>query len=374
MKCRKHHDLIVRWAKNQEAEVYVWWSGKWQKTAAPHWYSCDRYRVIEPEYFEAWDLFLRGELELFINGVWVLAKNAPLFEQSPENYRKAYHVGLRKQWQEHGGEVWALEAGWRQYDNPSWGEHLTYKLVEPEYKDLWQAYLDGVLEIDGFDGWQKWVAGVPRFNDPPSNYRRAGAHANERALAEANPNAEVWVKRAGCDWQRTILPVWHTNSQYKVVLPEYKVLWLLYLRGELQELKQGAWHTVEGVPALDRPLDRYRPKHHADKYKLARNRTDASVWVCGEEKFKIWEVTDEPKWRKDLIYRVILPEHKDLWQAYLDGTLLFRGGCGWGLWSGERAPQFNASADRYKVAEYNLEYKDENGKTIRVFAKDVKHV
>lgn len=274
---RKHHDLIVRWAKCREAVVYVLHKGTWAEVQDPHWSAQREYRVIEPEYAEAWDLFLKGELDILVSGRWILATDAPMFQL------------------------------------------------------------------------------------PPDQYRRAGAHTKERALAEANPDAEIWAKvGVGYTWICTCRPAWHTNSQYKVVLPKYKVLWLLYLRGELQELKQGAWHRVEGVPALDRPLDQYRPEYHAGKYRLAHSRTDAEVWVCGGE-YKIWEVTDEPNWQKDLNYRVILPEYAEAWQAYLDGCLQIKGCDGWCDWNPAIVPTFNHGLSHYRRRLTVLKYVKADG-------------
>ena len=97
----KHYDLIVEAAANTDIVVFCNNSihGTWGKAATPYvWHPINKYKLIYPEYLEAWNAYIDGELEFYSSG-WVdwkeycsnchFDKNrAPFLKSSPDKYRR----------------------------------------------------------------------------------------------------------------------------------------------------------------------------------------------------------------------------------------------------------------------------------------------
>ena len=88
------------------------------------------------------------------------------------------HADLIKKWADNeNAEVWVYETvhtkKWTITKVPTWERNSKYSVVLPEYKEAWQAYLDGELQISLLGEWEDWNAGIPVFDNPPERYRRA---------------------------------------------------------------------------------------------------------------------------------------------------------------------------------------------------------
>ena len=95
MNKRAHADEIIKWASNKDA--VVWYRNppndpnhRWLPMAAkPSWLPEVEYKTILPEYAEAWQAWLDGELEVLgYKDEWVLFAKKPSFANSPEYYRR----------------------------------------------------------------------------------------------------------------------------------------------------------------------------------------------------------------------------------------------------------------------------------------------
>lgn len=92
---RKHADWIRLWLENEDSEV--WFkskSGKWYPIKHPTWED-DEYRVILPEFKEAWQAYMDGELQVRHHHFqhqhewWEYHEgDPPLFDMLPSNYRR----------------------------------------------------------------------------------------------------------------------------------------------------------------------------------------------------------------------------------------------------------------------------------------------
>ncbi|MBF84077.1 MAG: hypothetical protein CL489_06315 [Acidobacteria bacterium] len=92
----KHADEIIKWALNQEAEVWTRTStSPWAFIPVnPNWALDQEYRTILPEYKEAWSVYLDGELEYYsiLDNQWRpwTDKEPPIFSVTkPEHFRRA---------------------------------------------------------------------------------------------------------------------------------------------------------------------------------------------------------------------------------------------------------------------------------------------
>lgn len=64
MSKRKHSEEIKKWADNKDAVVWIFVYEWVVLKAYPHWLEENDYKTILPEYAEAWQAFLDGELEV----------------------------------------------------------------------------------------------------------------------------------------------------------------------------------------------------------------------------------------------------------------------------------------------------------------------
>ena len=96
MSKRAHADEIIKWASNKDAVVFrncrpnQEGNRGWLPVAgAPEWFPENEYKTILPEYAEAWQAWLDGELEVLgYKDEWVLFAKLPSFANSPEYYRR----------------------------------------------------------------------------------------------------------------------------------------------------------------------------------------------------------------------------------------------------------------------------------------------
>ena len=91
MSKRKHADEIKKWADNKDAVVWVF-DHEWVVLKGyPHWLEGNDYKTILPEYAEAWQAFLDGELQVIghPDDDWVdWCENPPAFDMSSSHYRR----------------------------------------------------------------------------------------------------------------------------------------------------------------------------------------------------------------------------------------------------------------------------------------------
>ena len=90
---RKHTLEIKKWADHKDAVVWVF-DHEWVVLKGyPHWLEGNDYKTILPEYTEAWQAFLDGELQVsdpdHHGVVWVdWCWQPPAFDLPPECYRR----------------------------------------------------------------------------------------------------------------------------------------------------------------------------------------------------------------------------------------------------------------------------------------------
>ena len=68
----------------------------------------------------------------------------------------------------HSNKAWWVD------HNPTWSSRYRYRVILPEYKEAWQAYLDGELETLSYgftDRWRSWTS-EPKLLREPNCYRR----------------------------------------------------------------------------------------------------------------------------------------------------------------------------------------------------------
>ena len=91
MSKRKHADEIKKWADNKDAVVWFF-DGEWRSVSGyPQWFEKYDYKTILPEYAEAWQAFLDGELQVIghPDDDWVdWCENPPAFDMSSSHYRR----------------------------------------------------------------------------------------------------------------------------------------------------------------------------------------------------------------------------------------------------------------------------------------------
>ena len=87
---RKHAAEIKKWADNKDA--VVWYdSYGWRVVEGPLWLEENDYKTILPEYAEAWQAFLDGELQVIMHhdDDWVdWREQPPVFDMSSSHYRR----------------------------------------------------------------------------------------------------------------------------------------------------------------------------------------------------------------------------------------------------------------------------------------------
>lgn len=95
---RKHVQQIIEWAKNRDATV--WGNandGYWVRDPLPIWDSTYKYKIIYPQYLEAWRWYLTDRLEVKSiphSTSWHRVQYdpsgnyTPSFQYSPDQYRK----------------------------------------------------------------------------------------------------------------------------------------------------------------------------------------------------------------------------------------------------------------------------------------------
>ena len=97
MSKRKHADEIIKWASNKDSVVFCrsfkpTGETEWIPVSGdPSWLSKVEYKTILPEYAEAWQAWLDGELQVtgHNRGWWDLSsKGPPRFDNPPEDYRR----------------------------------------------------------------------------------------------------------------------------------------------------------------------------------------------------------------------------------------------------------------------------------------------
>ena len=91
---------------------------------------------------------------------------------------KRKHADEIKKWADNkDAVVWFFDGEWRAATAyPQWYEKYDYKTILPEYAELWQAFLDGELQVGDPDlngvVWVDWCEQPPAFDLPPECYRR----------------------------------------------------------------------------------------------------------------------------------------------------------------------------------------------------------
>ena len=95
MSKRAHADEIIKWASDEDAVVfYRFGGGKWSSTSGGlSWLHSLEYKTILPEYAEAWQAWLDGELQIRDETGWfawfaVDDDDVPGFDLDPEEYRR----------------------------------------------------------------------------------------------------------------------------------------------------------------------------------------------------------------------------------------------------------------------------------------------
>ena len=97
MSKRAHADEIIKWANNKDAVVFCRNSTpdpgepEWSPSLGePLWFPSLESKTILPEYAEAWQAWLDGELQIFNDRGWrdFSCKTPPFFDSRPENYRR----------------------------------------------------------------------------------------------------------------------------------------------------------------------------------------------------------------------------------------------------------------------------------------------
>ena len=94
MSKRAHADEIIKWASDKDSVVFCrsfdpTGESEWITVPDPHWSPEVQYKTILPEYAEAWQAWLDGELEVLgYKDEWVLFAKLPSFANSPEYYRR----------------------------------------------------------------------------------------------------------------------------------------------------------------------------------------------------------------------------------------------------------------------------------------------
>lgn len=94
MSKRAHADEIIKWASDENAVVFCrsfdpTGESEWITLPDPHWSPEVQYKTILPEYAEAWQAWLDGELEVLSHkDEWVLFAKLPSFSNPPEFYRR----------------------------------------------------------------------------------------------------------------------------------------------------------------------------------------------------------------------------------------------------------------------------------------------
>ena len=91
MNKRKNAEEIKKWADNKDAVVWVFVNEWVIQSAPPRWLEKNDYKTILPEYAEAWQAFLDGELQAIIHGAddWVdWPARSPAFDLPSTHYRR----------------------------------------------------------------------------------------------------------------------------------------------------------------------------------------------------------------------------------------------------------------------------------------------
>ena len=91
MNKRKNAEEIKKWADNKDAVVWVFVNEWVIQSAPPRWLEKNEYKTILPEYAEAWQAFLDGQLQVIIHSTddWVDWRwLSPAFDLPSTHYRR----------------------------------------------------------------------------------------------------------------------------------------------------------------------------------------------------------------------------------------------------------------------------------------------
>jgi len=266
------------------------------------------------------------------------------------------------------------DGDWKHAQYPSWLSGGTYRVILPEYQDLWQAWLDDELEDYALGSWTRWDrnAAPPKFTRPPSNYRRKPKpepkphhHQWLRDLAKKNPDAKIYYFRKIDDtWQEvTDCCLWDPHLEYRVILPEYREAWEAYIDGELEYCGlRGTWGSwdggglILGPPNFTSPAVKYRrkpkPEPHAHQrlIDIAEKNPDAKIYYLRKSDETWDDVTTCCIWDERHEYQVVRPEYQDAWEAYIDGELEIKAECDglWFDWALTSHPAFSFDPSNYR--------------------------
>ena len=133
---RKHRNEIIKWANNPDSKVYYKDDLKWfgPLISPANWHEEFEYAVVLPDEDEKWQAFQDGRLELKTFEGWKTA-------QSFDSLKKSRTVHL-----------WYLDNDiWREADNRQQG--INYHVVPVEYEEVWQWYLEDVLQMKHGQSW-----------------------------------------------------------------------------------------------------------------------------------------------------------------------------------------------------------------------------
>lgn len=139
-------------------------------------------------------------------------------------------------------EAWFFhddKRGWESIAFPSWYPEETYKVILPQYKEAWLAYLDGELQYltPGSLEWKDYVSSeVPKFTNPDSYYRRKPKEANQE---EVEKDSRVFInKEKICRKVESGLPLTLKEQRevvekaFNVVIPKKKRVLCVNCNGE----------------------------------------------------------------------------------------------------------------------------------------------
>ena len=115
--------------------------------------------------------------------------------------KKHPHSGLIRLWSDtwyEECEVWSKhnsEEKWTQPKNPMWYPNTKYRVIHDDYKEAWQAWLDGELQVLTCSDDSEWkdMPEEPIFVFAPDRYRRKPKiQRYELGVDKANSYTIAW--------------------------------------------------------------------------------------------------------------------------------------------------------------------------------------